>query len=264
MNAPRPLETGRPTIAGVSQAGGAQFVPADDPVVVEATAVVQRGDLAQLETLLADHPWLATARFGDADCHRTLLHAATDWPGHYPNCPAVVARVVRAGADVNAHSRFDHHTETPLHWAASSGDVATLDALLDAGADIEATGAVLGGGSAIADACGFGNFVAARRLVERGAQTRLKDAAALGLMDRIEAAFGASIPPGPDEITQALWSACHGGQLEAAAHLIERGADVNWIGWDELTPLEVAEQSGTHDLIELLRRHGAVRAAEAR
>ena len=71
-------------------------------------------------------------------------------------------------------------------------------------------------------------------------------------------------PPGPDEITQALWSACHGGQLEAAAHLIERGADVNWIGWDELTPLEVAEQSGTHDLIELLRRHGAVRAAEAR
>ena len=126
MNAPRPLETGRPTIAGVSQAGGAQFVPADDPVVVEATAVVQRGDLAQLETLLADHPWLATARFGDADCHRTLLHAATDWPGHYPNCPAVVARVVRAGADVNAHSRFDHHTETPLHWAASSGDVATL------------------------------------------------------------------------------------------------------------------------------------------
>ena len=49
-------------------------------------------------------------------------------------------------------------TLTPrLHWAASSDDLAVLDALLDAGADIEAPGAVLGGGSALADACGFGN-----------------------------------------------------------------------------------------------------------
>jgi uncharacterized protein len=71
----------------------------------------------------------------------------------------VVARLVAAGADVNAHSRFSAHTETPLHWAASSDDVAVLDALIDAGADIEAAGAVLGGGSPLADACGFGNWV---------------------------------------------------------------------------------------------------------
>jgi uncharacterized protein len=52
----------------------------------------------------------------------------------------------------------------------SSGDVAVLDALLDEGAEIEAIGAVLGGGTALADACGFGNWAAARRLVERGPQ----------------------------------------------------------------------------------------------
>ena len=97
--------------------------------------------------MLAADPWLATARIGDWDCYRTLLHAATDWPGHFPNGPAVVERLVAAGADVNAQSRFSSHTETPLHWAASSDDVAVLDALLDAGADIEASGAVLGGGS---------------------------------------------------------------------------------------------------------------------
>jgi hypothetical protein len=32
------------------------------------------------------------------------------------------------------------HTETPLHWAASSDDVPVLDALLDAGGDIECPG----------------------------------------------------------------------------------------------------------------------------
>ena len=162
-------------------------VAADDPRAVAATAAVQAGDLAALQSLLTSDPWLATARIGDADCYRTLLHAATDWPGHFPNGPAVVERLVAAGADVNAHSQFSSHTETPLHWAASSDDVAVLDALLDAGADIEATGAVLGGGSALADACGFGNWAAARRLVERGARTRLSDAAALGLLDRVEA-----------------------------------------------------------------------------
>jgi uncharacterized protein len=75
------------------------------------------GNWHRLDAMLEEHPWLAMARFGDRDCHRTLLHAATDWPGHFPNGPEVVARLVRAGADVNAHSCFDSHTETALHWA---------------------------------------------------------------------------------------------------------------------------------------------------
>ena len=62
------------------------------------------------------------------------------------------------------------HEETPLHWAASSDDVAVLDALLDAGADIEAPGGVIGGGPPLADARAFGQWKAAHRLVERGAQ----------------------------------------------------------------------------------------------
>ena len=191
----------------------ARLVPADDPVVVEATAAVQAGDLLALDRLLADHPWLATASFGDAGAHRTLLHAATDWPGHFPNGPDVVRRLVDAGADINAPSRFDAHTETPLHWAASSDDVAVLDALLDAGADIAAPGAVLGGGTALADACGFGNWAAARRLVERGSPTTLQEAAALGLMDRL--ADGLAADPPPEQVTHALWSACAGGQFAA-------------------------------------------------
>jgi ankyrin repeat protein len=146
-----------------------RLVSADDPRAVAATVAVQAGDLDALDRLLSENPWLATARVGDWSCHRTLLHAATDWPGHFPNGPAVVERLIAAGADVNAQSKFSSHTETPLHWAASSNDVDVLEVLLDAGADIEATGAVLGGGTPLADACGFGNWAAAKRLVERRA-----------------------------------------------------------------------------------------------
>lgn len=241
-----------------------RLVPADDPRVVAATAAVQAGDLAALERMLAADTWLATARIGDWDCHRTLLHAATDWPGHFPNGPTVVERLVAAGADVNAHSRFSSHTETPLHWAASSDDVAVLDALLDAGADIEAPGAVLGGGSPLADACGFGNWAAARRLVERGARTRLSDAAALGLLDRVEAVFAEG--PGPDRevITMALWNACNGGQRATAEYLLDRGADINWIGWDDKTPLDLVDEASQPELASWLRTQGAKHAEELR
>jgi ketosteroid isomerase-like protein len=241
-------------------AGENALIDGDDPLAVAATTAVQSGDLAVLDGLLAEHPELATARIGDETCSRTLLHAATDWPGNFPNGPVVVARLVAAGADVDA--RFvGGHTETPLHWAASSNDVGVLDALLDAGSDIEAPGAVLGGGSPLADACGFGNWDAARRLVERGARTRLKDAAALGLVDRVAAALEGDSQPDGDEITAALWSACYGGQRAAAEFLLGRGADVNWVGWDGLSPLDVAVRSGNEDVVELIRERGG-RTAE--
>jgi len=239
-----------------------RLVAADDPLAAAATAAVQAGDLDALERLLSEGPWLATARIGDWDCNQTLLHAATDWPGHFPNGPAVVQRLVAEGADVNAHSRFSSHTETPLHWAASSDDMAVLDALLDAGADIEATGAVLGGGTPLADASGFGNWAAARRLVERGAQTRLSDAAALGLLDRVEAVFADGSAPSPEVITQAFWNACHGGQLRTAEYLLERGAAINWIGWDDKTPLDLVEETAQPELAAWLRDRGAKHAAE--
>ena len=248
--------------ASVGDENPVSLVSADDPRAVAATKAVQVGDLAALERMLAADPWLATARIGDWDCYRTLLHAATDWPGHFPNGPAVVERLVVAGADVNAHSCFGSHTETPLHWAASSDDVAALDALLDAGADIEAPGAVLGGGSALADASGFGNWAAARRLVERGARTRLSDAAALGLLDRVEADFAEGSGPDREVITMAFWNACHGGQRATAEYLLDRGADINWIGWDDKTPLDLVDEASQPELTTWLRAQGAKHAKE--
>jgi ankyrin repeat protein len=121
----------------------------------------------------------------------------------------------------------------------------------------------------LADAVAFGQWKAARRLIERGAQTSLWEAAALGLLDRVQAHFagqslspwkpGAAQPGGvvPDEITHAFWCACHGGQLSTAEYLANLGADINWIGYDNLTPVEAAERTGSAELVAwLMARSG--------
>ena len=241
-------------------------ISTDEPIAVAVVEAIHTGDVERLERLLDENPGLAAAKLGSDDDReehgmtRSLLHVATDWPGHFPNGAATVAALVAAGADVNA--RFTGpHTETPLHWAASSDDVEVLDALLDAGADIEAPGAVIGGGTPMADAAAFGQWKAARRLVERGARTSLWEAAALGLMDRVKRCFASDQPPSPDGITEAFWCACHGGQQRAAEYLLAKGADINWIGYDDLTPLDAASRSKADALVRWLRDRGARSAA---
>jgi uncharacterized protein len=241
------------------------YLPTHDPRATAAVAAIHAGDISALRRLLADHPELATVRLGDhspGGMSRTLLHVATDWPGHFPEVAATIHLLVRAGADVNA--RFTGaHTETPLHWAASSNDVAAVDALLDAGADIDAPGSVLGGGPPLSDAAGFGQWAAAHRLVARGAATTLADAATLGLQARLEGFFAPNQPsPTPAEVTRAFWGACHGGQREAAEYLLARGAELNWLpGWEAVTPLDAAERNDATALAAWLRSRGAQTAA---
>jgi uncharacterized protein len=238
-------------------------LPVSDPLAISVTDAIRQGDVATLRQLLHDHPGLATTGIvstGEAAGTRSLLHVATDWPGSFPNASSTIAALLAAGADPDA--RFEGvHRERPLHWAASCDDVPAIDALLEGGADIEAPGAVIGGGTALADAVAFGQWRAARRLVERGAAATLWQAAALGLIDRVQ---GFLLPPAAaaaDEITNAFWCACHGGQREAAALLLDSGADLNWVGYDGLTPLDAAERSGAMDLVEWLRGRGATRGS---
>jgi uncharacterized protein len=241
-------------------------IDADAPLAVAVIDAIQKGDVDSLRRLLADNPGLAAARLTDADgAGRTLLHVATDWPGNFPNGAATVAALVDAGADVNA-PYAGPHAETPLHWAASSDDVDVLDALVDAGAQLEAPGSVLGGGAPMADAVGFGQWNAARRLLERRASTTLWQAAALGLLDRVEEYLDASPPPTQEEVTHAFWQACHGGQRRTAEVLLDRGAELNWIGWNDRTPLDIAadQDNATRnaEVVEWLRSLGGKSAAE--
>jgi hypothetical protein len=44
--------------------------------------------------------------------------------------------------------------------------------------------------------------------------------------------------------------------------LLARGADINWVGWDDLTPLDAAERSEATEVAAWLRGIGAKSAAE--
>jgi uncharacterized protein len=229
-------------------------IAANEPLGAAVIAAIQSGDLDTLERLLIENPGLPASRVNE----RTLLHLVADWPGHVPNGAAVVKALISAGCDPNAKApgRFP---ETPLHWAASSDDVDVLDSLLDGGADIEAPGASIAGATPLDDAVGYGQWRVARRLVERGARVeKLWHAAALGIMLVLEERFGRESKPTSEEVNDAFWQACHGGQREAAEYLLTRGGELNWVpDWAKETPLDIAASAGAHDLAEWLRGQGA-------
>jgi uncharacterized protein len=244
---------------------------ADNPLAMSVLAAIRAGDLPSLERLLREHPALASATIGEEGKSRTLLHVATDWPGHFPNGAAVVSALIAAGADPNIRREDGQYPETPLHWVASNDDVEVFDVLIRAGADVEAAGGSIGGGTPLDNAVGYGQWQVARRLVEIGARTKLWHVAALGLMARVEAYFAADPPPRSDEITMAFYQACEGDQRQAADYLLDRGADINWIpSWGKGTPLDRArKRSSATDtrapaggLVDWLVSRGAQSAAD--
>lgn len=212
--------------------------------------LLDAGDIAGLETLLEAHPDLVTERVGDQDESRTVLHLATDWPGNRPAVGRSIAVLVAAGAPVDG--RFvGHHRETPLHWAASADDIEAIDALLDAGADIEADGGVLTDGPPLDDAVVFAQWRAARRLVERGAAMAIWQAAALGeLVEMDRLADGADTDQ--EELDNACWHACRAGQLGTTQALVRRGADLDRLGHLDQTARAAGLASGNAELIAWL------------
>jgi uncharacterized protein len=238
-----------------------------DPVAQALVAAIHAGELGSLTQLLHEHPGLAAARIvDDKGGSGTPLHAAADWPGFFPHGPEVVTMLIEAGADPSAPVEGSWHAETPLHWAASSDDAEVARALIDGGADIEATGASIAGGSPLDDAVGYGCWQVARLLVERGARVdRLWQAAALGMRSRAEELLAAS-PPSKQQLTDAFWQACSGGQRRMAEYLLARGAELNGTpSWGEGTPLDAADglDTGRQALVEWLRSQGARKSAKA-
>lgn len=235
------------------------FLDSEDPLAKDVVDAIHKGDTDRLRSSLQTHPGLATGSIRSGNEARTLLHIVTDWPANFPNGAETAKVLINAGADVDAPF-VGKHTETPLHWAASCDDVPVLDVLLDAGANINAGGGVIAE-TPLADARAFLQLKAAHRLVERGADITLQDAATLGLLDTVKGFFddAEQEPPAKEAVDLALWNACHGGQLEVVKYLFDRGASVNVVPpWEDLTPLDAARRREVKDkgLEDWLERHG--------
>jgi len=116
-------------------------------------------------------------------------------------------------------------------------------------------------GTPLDNAIGYGCWHVARLLARRGARVdKLWHAAALGLMPRVQELLAASPPPGPREINEAFWQACHGGQRRTAEYLLRHGADINTtVEYAHGTPLDTATSLDTRrdTLATWLREHGA-------
>jgi ankyrin repeat protein len=236
---------------------------ADDPLAITGATAIRSGDLATLERLLVENPDLANVQIrGRKGGYRTPLHVVADWPGYFPNGPAVVRLLLAHGADPNGGAEGFGHQETPLHWAASSDDVDVAEALIDGGADIEAPGGSIASGAPLDNAVGYACWRVARLLVQRGARVnKLWHAAALGMLARTEELLHDA---STEEINNAFWQACAGGQRRAAEFLLARGADLNWVpDYAKGSALDLARSidTGRQALVSWLEERGA-RSAE--
>ena len=248
----------RPADATGQRTPGQDSGAAHDPRVFEFATAIKTGDAGSLRTLLAGDPGLATSLINS----RTPLHLFADAPGHRPNPDEVVSALAEAGADLNAHASAMWHHETPLHWAASNDDADLIDALLDAGADIEHPGSSISGGPPADSALGYAQWKALRRLYERGATMNLPRAAALGLMPLVTELATAVPPQDSEDLTLAFWNACRAGQLEAARYLAGLGAETDWRApWSGETALDAALDKHQRAVVAWLTETGAARTS---
>jgi hypothetical protein len=239
----------------------------DDPVAIGLLAALQHRDVETLTGLLADSPSLATCWVDGRSALHLLAPAA---PG--PGVAALVTVLVGAGADPDAQGLCTWDSETPLHRAATYGEVELIEALVDAGADVDHLGSCADGGPPMSSAIACGQWAAARRLWESGAGVDLSAAAALGLVPRLVSVLGTGPKPGQEtgrptaqqEICAAFWQACRAGQLAAARLLLEHGAGLDWPApWSGETPLEVAQRARQLEVWAWLLALGA-RAGQSR
>lgn len=152
-----------------------------------------------------------------------------------------VISLLAAGADCN--SRHGEDDETPLQAAASAGQLATTEALLEAGASVDAVDPW--GRTALMWAVGYGarpaepelGLPVVRLLLEHGA-------------DASHAANGL-------ELDTPLLAAAKAGSEEAVRLLLEAGADVNTKNRYQETALTLAAAEGHTQVVSVLLDWGA-------
>jgi ankyrin repeat protein len=198
---------------------GASAAAADPAGRTALGYATARGELPVLDALLA--AGVSPDLHGRAEA-APLLVAAADGGRE------IVRRLLGAGASVQARGR---HGLTALMLAAQRDDPAIVAALLAAGADVRAR-----------DDSGHGP---------------LHYAAAMGHTQVLDALLEAHAPPDDPPQDPPLLAAVRGGHLEAAQHLLTRGASVRLRTASGDTPLMVAAATGDAPITAALLAAGA-------
>jgi uncharacterized protein len=225
---------------------------------VDRRRCIDRGDVEGLARLVAGDP--ALARDTVRSCLSPNGASALGYVGvgrfhgrfDHRQAGDLTRVLLAAGAPVEGSAE---DAETPLITAASYGELDMAGALIDAGADLEATGHAELGGTALGHAINFGMTEIVDLLVSSGATIRdVVDAAGAGRLDgyltastsdeakaralqaaavceRLEVidgllAAGTPVDAEPDGAT-ALHAAALNGKARSVAHLLARGADPN-------------------------------------
>ncbi len=162
------------------------------------------------------------------------LHAAAA----HARDPAVIAAMVRAGADVNARGDWD---KTPLHEAAEKGTPEVVRALLEAGADVNARPR------------GFDPYSGVANTPLHFAARNPDPQVATALLEA-----GADVHARGQDRTTPLHFAASNRNPAVAELLLEAGAEVNAGGTDGITPLHnAAARNSNPDVLAVLLQAGA-------
>jgi len=230
---------------------------------VDRRSVLNSADAVRLRALLAEHPELATDRMlhwcdhpgGPSPLSYVAMLRYDTGNGVWRDVPGSGA-MARALLDAGAFPDGDPgDDESPLMTAASYGDAEVAQALIDAGADLDATASAqaggVPGGNALRHAAVFDMVDVVDILMAAGA-TDLVQAAAAGDLTGILSADTAE----PDRVA-ALRMAAERGQLHVIDQLLASATPVDGVDRDGSTALHAAAYSGRIDSVRRLLSVGA-------